>query len=122
METENQTGYSGKRHRYQIIKKITRSFPMRNNSLPNRNATTWNLLPTDIVEADNVSSFKTKIDRNFMFIEPDFVYTLRIITTSYMLFHLCYSYYTIKLKKKITSIIPSVFTLANCLTPSISTT
>ncbi len=31
---------------------------MRNNFLPNRNATTWSLLPLDIVEAGDVTSFK----------------------------------------------------------------
>ncbi len=37
---------------------------MRNNFLPNRDATIWNLLPLDIVWAGNVTSFKTRIDKH----------------------------------------------------------
>jgi len=32
--------------------------------LPNWNATTWNLHPLDIVEAGDVTSFKTRIDKH----------------------------------------------------------
>ena len=64
MGTENQRGYSGRGHRHQIVREIAGKIPMRNNSLPNRNATTWNLLPPDIVGADTVTSFRTRIDRH----------------------------------------------------------
>jgi len=37
--------------------------PMRNNFLLNRNATTWNMLPSEIAEADTVNQFKSRIDR-----------------------------------------------------------
>ncbi len=50
----NQGGYQGRGHNQQIIREKIGNIHMRNNSLPNRNATTWNLLPSDIVGADNV--------------------------------------------------------------------
>ena len=45
-------------------KEITEKIPMRNNSLPNRNATTWVLLPSEIMEAENGNIFKTKLERH----------------------------------------------------------
>ncbi len=38
--------------------------PMRDNFLLNRNATTWNMLPSEIAEADTVNQFKARIDRH----------------------------------------------------------
>jgi len=57
----NQGGYQGRGHNQQITRE---NVPMRNYSLPNRNATTWNLLPSYKVGADNVSVFKSRIDRH----------------------------------------------------------
>ena len=67
VELDWQTGGRGdyiRRHRYQIEREICRNCPIRNNFLLNRNATTWNLLPPDIVEANTVNSFKARIDRH----------------------------------------------------------
>ena len=60
----NQGGYQGRRHDQQITREVMGNVPMRNYSLPNRNATTWNLLPSDIVGADNVNIFKSRIDEH----------------------------------------------------------
>ena len=60
----NQGGYQGRRHNQQITREVMGSVPMRNYSLPNRNATAWNLLPSDVVGADDVNIFKSKIDRH----------------------------------------------------------
>jgi hypothetical protein len=35
---------------------------MRNNSLPNRSATTWNILPYVTVNAKSVNAFKARLD------------------------------------------------------------
>jgi len=35
---------------------------MRGFSLPNRNATTWNILPSEVVNAGTVNFFKSKLD------------------------------------------------------------
>ena len=35
---------------------------MRYNSLPNRSATTWNILPYEIVNAKSVNAFKARFD------------------------------------------------------------
>ena len=35
---------------------------MRYNSLPNRSATTWNILPYEIVNARSVNAFKARLD------------------------------------------------------------
>jgi hypothetical protein len=60
----NQGSYQGRRHREQITREVMGNVPMRNYFLPNRNATTWNLLPSDIVESDSVSVFKSRIDKH----------------------------------------------------------
>ncbi len=60
----NQGGYQGRRHDQQITREVMGNVPMRNYSLPNRNATTWNLLPSDIVGADNVNIFESRIDEH----------------------------------------------------------
>ena len=64
MGSVNQRENNGRHHRYQITRDRQGNVPMRNGFLPNRNATTWNMLPSEIVEADNVNVFKTRIDRH----------------------------------------------------------
>ena len=59
----SQGGPNGKHHNYQITRERQGNVPMRNDSLLNRNATTWNLLPSKIVDADTVNVFKTRLDR-----------------------------------------------------------
>jgi len=41
-------------HGLQIEKEIPGSNPMRNFSLPKRTATTWNILPSEVVRSNNV--------------------------------------------------------------------
>jgi hypothetical protein len=64
MGANNLGGYSGRRYRHQITREVMGNVAMRNNFLPNRDATIWNLLPLDIVWAGNVTSFKTRIDKH----------------------------------------------------------
>ena len=47
-----------RRHGYQIQKELPGSHPMRNNSLPNRNATTWNILPSEVVGLSRLISLR----------------------------------------------------------------
>ena len=51
-------------HGHQIEKEIPGSNPMRNFSLPNRTATTWNILPSEVVRSDTVDIFKKRIDEH----------------------------------------------------------
>jgi len=51
-------------HGHQIEKAIPGSNPMRNFSLPNRTATTWNILPSEVVRSDAVDIFKKRIDEH----------------------------------------------------------
>ena len=64
IEKENQRENNGRHHGCQIKRDRQGNIPMRNGFLTNRNATTWNLLPLDIVEADTVDHFKVKLDRH----------------------------------------------------------
>ena len=48
-----------RRHRHQISRDTFVNTPMRDGFLPNRSATTWNLLPPE-----TVNSFKARIDRH----------------------------------------------------------
>ena len=64
MGSVNQRENNGRHHRYQITRDRQGNVPMRNGFLPNRNPTTRNMLPLEIVEADNVNVFKTRIDRH----------------------------------------------------------
>ena len=59
-----ETGKGNRRHNRQIIREKFVNAPMRDNSLLNRNATTWNMLPSEIAEADTVNQFKARIDRH----------------------------------------------------------
>ena len=57
-----QNRYHTRSHNYQIEKDLFVNCPMRNNSLPNRSATTWNILPYEIVNARSVNAFKARLD------------------------------------------------------------
>ena len=46
-----------RKHNRQIIRERFVNAPIRDNSLLNRNATTWNMLPSEIAEADTVNQF-----------------------------------------------------------------
>ncbi len=50
--------------RHQIENEKPGSSPMRNFSLLNRTATTWNILPSEVLRSDNVDIFKKRIDEN----------------------------------------------------------
>ena len=63
MGTENNRGDANRRHGHQILREKNCA-PMRKNSLPNRNATTWNILPSEVVEAGTVNIFKERIDKH----------------------------------------------------------
>ena len=54
--------YNTRSHNFQIEKDLFVNCPLRNNSLPNRSATTWNILPYEIVNAKSVNSFKARLD------------------------------------------------------------
>jgi len=54
----------GRRHNKQIIKEKHVNTPMRDGFLLNRNATTWNMLPSEIAEADTVNQFKARLDKH----------------------------------------------------------
>ena len=49
-------------HSYQIEKELSRGCNLRGKFLPNRTATTWNLLPPYVVNAEKVDVFKSKLD------------------------------------------------------------
>jgi len=49
-------------HTYQIIKENCKSCHMRGKFLQNRTATTWNLLPPNVVTAKTMNSFKARLD------------------------------------------------------------
>ena len=49
-------------HGHQIEVEKPGCNPMRKNSLPNRTATTWNLLPSGVVMADTTKILKSRID------------------------------------------------------------
>ncbi|RNA36148.1 hypothetical protein BpHYR1_011723 [Brachionus plicatilis] len=52
----------GRLHTHQIVGDDCKGSNIRAKFLPNRTATTWNLLPPSIVNASNVNSFKAKLD------------------------------------------------------------
>ena len=54
----------GRRHGHQIEVEKWGYNPMRNNSLPNRTATTWNILPSEVVMADTTKVFKSRVDEH----------------------------------------------------------
>jgi hypothetical protein len=56
--------YEDRRHNKQIIKEKHVNTPMRDGFLLNRNATTWNMLPSEIAEADTVNQFKARLDKH----------------------------------------------------------
>lgn len=53
---------TGRSHTHQISKEDCKKCNLRGGFLPNRTATTWNLLPPSIVEAETVNGFKAKLD------------------------------------------------------------
>ena len=53
---------NGGSHTHQISKENCKSCNMRGRFLPNRTATTWNLLPPNVVNAKTVNSFKARLD------------------------------------------------------------
>ena len=57
-------GGTTRNHGYQIAREGPGSNPMRHYSLPNRNTNTWNILPSEVVEADEVCVFKERLDRH----------------------------------------------------------
>ena len=63
MDTRGIEG-GGRRHNKQIVRERHVNTPMRDNFLLNRNATTWNMLPSEIAEADTVNQFKARIDKH----------------------------------------------------------
>ena len=55
-------GNIGRSHTHQIAKEICGNCNLRGKFLPNRTATTWNLLPPYVVNAVTVNGFKSKLD------------------------------------------------------------
>jgi hypothetical protein len=54
-------GGTTRNHGYQIEREEPGSNPAKNYSLPIRNTKTWNILPTEVVEADSVNVFKERL-------------------------------------------------------------
>ena len=52
----------GRSHTHQIVREDCRGCNMRGKFLPNRTATTWNLLPPNVVNSKTVNSFKARLD------------------------------------------------------------
>ena len=52
----------GRSHTHQILKEDCRGCNVRGRFLPNRTATTWNLLPPHVVDAVSVYGFKARLD------------------------------------------------------------
>ena len=55
---------AGRRHGYQIEVEKKGYNRMRNKSLPNRTATTWNILSLEVVMAGSTKVFKSKFDEH----------------------------------------------------------
>ncbi|RMZ95499.1 hypothetical protein BpHYR1_016018, partial [Brachionus plicatilis] len=51
-----------RRHNSHLVREICVNLSMRDNFLLNCNATTWNMLPSEIAEADRVRQFKARFD------------------------------------------------------------
>ena len=62
MRSVKQRENNGRHQRYQITRDRQGNVPMRNGFWPNRNATTCKILPSEILEADTVNVFKTRLD------------------------------------------------------------
>ena len=52
----------GLSHIHQIERENCGKCPLRSDFLPNRTATTWNLLPSQVVNAEKVNGFKARLD------------------------------------------------------------
>ncbi|RNA20327.1 hypothetical protein BpHYR1_000634 [Brachionus plicatilis] len=58
-------GNSGNRsHTFQLVREIYKKNMGRNRFLTNRTATTWNLLPSTVVNAESVNRFKAAFDNH----------------------------------------------------------
>ena len=55
-------GIGGRSHTHQIVREDCRNCNLRGRFLPNRTATTWNLLPPSVVDAVTVNGFKSGLD------------------------------------------------------------
>ena len=55
-------GIGGRSHTHQIVREDCPNCNLRGRFLPNRTATTWNLLPPNVVEAVTVNGFKSRLD------------------------------------------------------------
>ena len=55
-------GVVGRSHTHQIVRENCGNCNLRGKFLPNRTATTWNLLPPNVVEAVTVNGFKSRLD------------------------------------------------------------
>ena len=56
-------GNPTRRHGHLIELEKWGSNSTRNKSLPNRSATTWNILPSEVLIAETVNVFKVRIDK-----------------------------------------------------------
>ena len=54
----------GRKHTHQIVRELCKDCNTRNRFLTNRIATTWNTLPSHVVEAISVNSFKARLDKH----------------------------------------------------------
>ena len=52
----------GLSHTHQIVRDNCGKYPLRSDFLPNRTATTWNLLPSRVVNVEKVNGFKARLD------------------------------------------------------------
>ena len=52
----------GRKHTHQIIRELCKANNPRYRFLTNRTATTWNMLPANVVETRTVNSFKAALD------------------------------------------------------------
>ena len=57
-------GNIGRKHTHQIVRELCKDCNTRNRFLTNRIATTWNTLPSHVVEAISVNSFKARLDKH----------------------------------------------------------
>ena len=55
-------GIGGRSHTHQIVREDCPNCNLRGRFLPNRTATTWNLLPPSVVDAVTVNGFKSGLD------------------------------------------------------------
>ena len=56
-------GVVGRSHTHQIVREGCRNCNLRGKFMPNRTATTWNLLPPNVVDVVTVNGFKAILVR-----------------------------------------------------------